>query len=134
MKTRLFIAIVALLVVSLSLTFAQTKEACTAKASTTSKSCCKDGVKASTTSGSGDAKVMTVSDQKAAAKSSKECTMAGAKASSENCSEADKAHCDMMKASMIKADGKMDCGKGMGKTAKAVKKTRSEKSEAKGTN
>lgn len=135
MNTRMFIALAAALVLSLSLTFAQTKEECITKATTASKSCCKEGSKASLTSkGTTAAIIVAVSDKHSGGKSSKECTMKDAKASADDCSDAEKANCNMKKTAMTKAGGKMDCCKDKAKSAKAEKKTRTEKSEAKGTN
>lgn len=128
MKTRIISLLVLLLVLSLTLAVAQQKkEACPTTAA--NPSCCVNGSKASMTkAGTTDAKVMLVSDKKADGK-----TAQGAKKA--ECTEADKAQCDMHKASTASKNGKMDCCKDKSaKTAKAEKKSAPEKSEAKGTN
>ena len=146
MKLRILLVIAAAIVLVMSLSLAQDKENCAGKAScdmktAATKSCCKDGAKASATSASQNAKVIFVSDKKTLAKTAahcpagmdaKSCTMKSASATGE-CSEADKAQCEG-KASMTKASGKMDCCKAKTKTLKAEKKSQSEKSDGKGTN
>ena len=148
MKTRMLIALVAVLMLSLSLAYAQNKEdcssmkACDTKAVAT-KSCCKEGAKvsqASKVTESTEAKVIFASDKKSVAKTSekssaaaKECAMKGAKASGE-CTEAEMAKCEAMKAKMVKASKKADCCKDKAKTVKAEKKTTTEKADSKGTN
>jgi len=147
MKTRILSLLVLLLVLSLTLAVAQTKEECS---STAAKSCSVTGSKASMTkAGTTEPTVILASTKKADAK-----TVQGSTKKVE-CSEADKANCDMTKAncdmtkaSMTKANcdmtkasttkasngAKMDCCKDQAKSAKAEKKSVPEKSEAKGTN
>ena len=133
MKMRMVFVILALAVLSLSVTLAQTKAECTSKTAADSKACCKDGLKASKISTSAtEASIVTVSDKKTAVNSAKERTMKLTKGSTDNCTDAEKAKCNMTKASMSKASLKMDCCKDKAKTTKAEKKT--QKSEAKGTN
>jgi hypothetical protein len=127
MKTRIFSLLVLLLVLSLTLAVAQQKEECSSTAA--AKSCCVNGSKASMTkAGTTESTVMLASTKKADAK-----TVQGTTKKVE-CTEADKAHCDMTKASTVSNKTKMDCCKDKAKTAKAEKKSAPEKSEAKGTN
>jgi hypothetical protein len=136
--------LVAALILSLSLTFAQDKYDCSKPCETkavTSKSCCMEKSKvASKVSATSKSTVMFASDKKTAAKTSATCTMdakecaamKGAKVTGE-CTAAEKAHCEAMQAKLVKADGKADCCKDKAKTAKVEKKS-VEKSDAKGTN
>lgn len=132
------------LALAVSLTWAQNKEdcakACDAKAAA-SKSCCMQKSKlASKTADAAPAKLVTVSDKKSDTKAAVKTVsdlhkcpaMQGAVVSGE-CTEAEKAHCDAMKAKMVQAGQKMDCCKDKAKTLKAEKKTSTEKAEAKGT-
>ena len=139
MKTRILLVLCAIVLVSLSLSLAQTKDDCTAKSS-----CCMHGAKASLTSAgktsqSADAKVIFASDKKSVAKSSaectmsaKECTMAKTSAKKGECTAAEMAHCDMAKAA------KMDCCKGAAKASEAKNMTKKSSqvkvAEGKGTN
>jgi hypothetical protein len=115
-----------LLVLSLTVAVAQKKSECPYMAG--NKSCCESGNKASMTkAGTKDANVMLVSNKKADTKTAQTAKKA-------ECTEADKAQCDMHKASTASKSAKMDCCKDKSaKTAKAEKKA-PEKSEAKGTN
>ena len=64
-----------------------------------------------------------------------DCCVAGTKASDE-CTAAEKAHCDMAKESKItmkKTSGKMDCCKDKAKASEAKAETKT-KTDAKGTN
>lgn len=151
MKTRMLFLLVAAMMLTLSLAYAQDKEDCStikvcdtkATAATATKSCCLEKSKVATkTSEVTAAKVMFASDKKTVAKASTksatnvhECpAMDGAKASGE-CSEAEMAKCEAMKVKMVKASDKSDCCKDKAKTVKAAeKKTQTEKVEAKGTN
>ena len=145
MKTRILFLLVAAMMLSLSLAFAQNKEdcskACDVKTAST-KSCCMEKSKvASKTAEATPAEVMFASDKKTAAKASTKSVsdvhtcpaMNGAKMSGE-CTEAEKAHCEAMKAKIVKASDKAACCKDKAKTVKAEKKTQTEKTEAKGTN
>lgn len=139
MKTRMLLVLCAIILVSLSLSFAQTKDDCTAKAS-----CCMHGAKASLTSAaktsqSTDAKVVLVSDKKSDATStahctmdSKECAMAKTAHNAGTCTAAEMAHCDMAKAA------KMGCSKGAAKASQAKNMTKKSAqvkiAEGKGTN
>lgn len=137
MKIQLVAALVALLVLSLSFGIAQTKENAKADCPMT-KTCCATGSKASmSTHGAHDANVILASDKKSSAKTTtnaKECPMMGTKASKSECTDAEKAHCDMNKASTTKTSNSKDCCKDKAKSTKAEKKTAPEKTEAKGTN
>ncbi len=147
MKTRMLSILIAALLLTFSLSFAQDKEDCeSAKAcdtkATATKSCSMEKSKvASKTTETAATKVIFASDKKTVTKASTKSVsdvhacpaMNGAKVSGE-CTEAEKAHCDAIKAKMVKADSKADCCKDKAKTVKAEKKTQTEKTEAKGTN
>ncbi len=142
MKPRILLTVVLVICLSLVIGNAQTKNDCSSKSASEKSSCCMKGAKMTMAS---DAKSATnaqptviqasysADDTKSAhsAKDSKECV--GKSAS--QCTDADKAHCAMMKASLTKASTKACC-KAKGTEAKAdVKKGAQEKSaEAKGTN
>lgn len=139
MKTRMLLVLCAIVLVSLSLSFAQTKDDCTAKSS-----CCMHGAKASLTSAaktsqSTDAKVIFASDKKSDATSTvhcttdaKECAMAKTAHKAGECTAAEKANCDMAKAA------KMGCCKGTAKASEAKNMTKKSAqvklAEGKGTN
>jgi hypothetical protein len=112
MKARMLVVLLLAVMVSLSLGLANGDK---------KSSCCEKGTKASMT------------------KDGKECTMKEAKMS-DNCTDADKAHCDMAKAtkaSMKKVGTKtMDCCKDKTKAseAKNSKSTQEKTAEGKGTN
>ena len=132
MKHRIVAACCIAVLLSLSLAIGQSKDDCTAKATSGAKaSCCMHGTKASlssTATDTKDAKIVTVSG--------KESAMKGAK-SAGDCTAAEKANCDMSKISMTKAGTKADCcaGKAKGVRAKnSMKKSGAKIVEAKGTN
>src|SRR5947207_14049579 len=106
MKTRMLFLLVAAVVLSLSLGFAQDKhyrsQPCDMKTAAM-KSCCKDGGKVATkTTNASQASVIFASDKKTTAKASenctdaKECTVKGAKMTAAECA----AHCAAMKTTM----------------------------------
>ena len=147
MKPRLLFIVIIAIMISLSLSFAQTKNDCPVSTTSSKKSCCMQGAKASMTSDTkGTPQTMTVSnivgDEKSAKHcepGSKECMMKGAKMSSE-CTAAEKAHCEMAKSGkMTNATDKMGCCKGKAKASEAKNtdgKSKQDKSTAygKGTN
>ena len=160
MKPRMLFVLCTVMLFTASLTLAQTKDDCAGQASTAKKSgkgCCMSGAKASLTSDTKpaqntEATTVLVSDSKTATKVSDHCAegvksatashcpMKGVKATAE-CTEAEKAHCEMMKTgnmSMKTKDGKVDCCKDKAKASEAKnssKKSSQEKvADAKGTN
>src|SRR5258708_4689826 len=130
MKTRMLFLLVAAVMLSLSLTFAQDKHDCSQPCdmkTAAAKSCCKDGgTVASKTTDATQANVMFASDKKTTAKASEECTGAkdctvkGVKMTAAECA----AHCAAMKTKMTKASNTTSgCCKDKAKTVRAEKKS-----------
>src|SRR5437867_476930 len=124
MKHLLVIILVLSFVFAVAISFAQTKDDCTSSTASAKKSsCCMDHAKASLTS-------VSMKDSKGSAV---DCSVKAMKAS-DHCTAAEKAKCDM-----VKASGKMDCCKNKAKGAEAKNldtKSKRDKvvAEGKGTN
>ena len=137
MRRHRVVALCMAVALSLSLAVGQTKDDCSAKSTTASKSdCCLHATKASVSSdakSSNNGTIVLVKNTKDVAKTASNCT---ASTTAKECTDADKAKCDMAKTSMTNA--KLDCCKNKAKTSEAkntTKKANREKvAEAKGTN
>jgi hypothetical protein len=138
MNYRVIVGCCVAVLLSLSLAFGRGDDGKKCPAGS-SASCCALGTKASLSTASKtdkDAVIVPVNDKGVAQASGKECAMKGVKDAA-NCTAAEKANCDMSKASMTKAGTKADCCAGKAKGAKAsnsVKKAGAKIVEAKGTN
>ena len=142
MKSRIVMALCAVLVFSLSLALGQSKDDCAVKCTAAMKaSCCMHGAKASLTSAaknSSDAAMIPVKNTADIASASGKDGAVNGEKNSAGCTAAEKANCNMTKASTTGTKAGCCASKAKGahakNTIKSTKKSIEKVTEAKGTN